>query len=119
MRLQQPLQQQMLHLDTHENATIARIILLRRILQIDKADGTGEQLADFVGGELGFAAVGRVEGVVVEGDAVDDADEEEGPVRATLGDLDVAAVVDGEEDVRCAGEVGEGFFEGERVGGLH
>lgn len=55
----------------------------------------------------------------MEGYAVDDADEEERPVGAAFGDLDVAAVVDGEEDVGCAGEVGEGFFEGEGVGGLH
>lgn len=38
MRLQQALQQQMLHLDTHKHPTITRIILLRRILQIDKPD---------------------------------------------------------------------------------
>lgn len=39
-------------------------------------------------------------------------------MRAAFGFGDVAAVVDWEKDVRCAGEVGEGVAEGERVGGL-
>ena len=36
-----------------------------------------------------------VHGVVVKGDAIDDADEEEGPVRTAFGDIDGAAIVDG------------------------
>lgn len=55
----------------------------------------------------------------MEGDAVDEADEQEGPVGAAFGELDVVAVVDGEEDVRCGCEVWEGVFEGGGVGGLH
>ena len=54
----------------------------------------------------------------MEGDAVDDGDEEQGPVGAAFGDFGVAAVVDGEEDVGCFGEVGQGVFEGDGVGGL-
>ena len=41
----------------------------------------------------------------MESDAVDDADEKERPVRAAFRDLDVPAVVDGEEDVCCFAEV--------------
>jgi len=48
----------------------------------------------------------------VEGHAVNHRDEEERPVAAAFGDGDVACVVDGEEDVGCAAEVGEGVFEG-------
>ena len=51
--------------------------------------------------------------------AVDDADQEEGPVRAALGEVRVMAVIDGEKDVRCAGEVWQGFFERKRVRRLH
>lgn len=55
----------------------------------------------------------------MEGDGVGDGDEQEGPVGAAFGEGGVAAVVDGEEDVGCAGEVREGVFEGEGIGGLH
>ena len=55
----------------------------------------------------------------MKGHAVDDGDEEEGPVRAAFGEVDILAVVDGEEDVGGPAEVGESGDEGERVGGLH
>lgn len=55
----------------------------------------------------------------MEGHAIDDGDEEERPVRAAFGEVDVLAVVDGEEDVGGAAEVGESRDEGERVRGLH
>lgn len=42
----------------------------------------------------------------MEGDAVEDGDEEERPVGAAFGEVDVLAVVDGEEDVGGAAEVG-------------
>jgi len=61
-----------------------------------------------LGDLVGFLTVGGGEAVVVEGDAVDDGDEEEGPVRAGLGGVGVGAVVDGEEDVGYLTEVGEG-----------
>lgn len=41
----------------------------------------------------------------MECDTVDEADQEERPVGATFGDLDIAAVVDGQEDVRCFAKV--------------
>ena len=37
----------------------------------------------------------------MEGNAIGDGDEEEGPVRAAFGDGDVVGVVDREEDVCC------------------
>ena len=40
-------------------------------------------------------------------------------MRAAFGDLDGAAVVDGEEDVRRLVESGQGFADGEGVGRLH
>lgn len=55
----------------------------------------------------------------MEGDAVDDGHEEEGPVGAAFGDRNVAGIVYREEDVGGLGEVGEGFFEGEGIGCLH
>ena len=55
----------------------------------------------------------------MEGYTVNDRDEQERPVAAAFGDGYVARVVYGKEDVCCAGEVGEGVFQGERVGRLH
>ena len=60
----------------------------------------------------------RVHAVVVEGDAVDDADEQQGPVRAAFGDGGVAVVVYGQEDVGRVCEVWQSGFQGQRVRGL-
>lgn len=51
--------------------------------------------------------------------AVEDAHKKKGPVGAAFRYRGVAAVIDGEEDVGCAREVGKGFSKRERVGGLH
>lgn len=107
------------HQHAHKDAAIAGILLLGRVVEVDEADGLAGQLGDFEGGKRSFLVVGGVHGVVVEGEAVEEADEEEGPVGAAFGELDVGAVVDGEEDVGCGGEVGEGVFEGGGVGRLH
>lgn len=56
---------------------------------------------------MGFGDVAGGHGVVVEGDAVGDADDEEGPVGPRLGDGGRAGVVYGEE------EVGGGVQRGE------
>ena len=119
IRRQQPLQQQMPHLHTHKNPAIAIVLLLRTVLEIDKLEASPQQLTYLLRRESGFLHVGRVQAVVMESDAVNDADEEERPVGAAFCDFDVAAVVDGEEDVRCLSEVWEGVFEGQGVGCLH
>lgn len=36
----------------------------------------------------------------------------------TFGNFDIAAVVDGEKDVGCLGEVGKGVFQGQGIGRL-
>ena len=51
----------------------------------------------------------------MEAHAVDNADQEERPVRAAFCHAGISAIVDGQEDVGCVSERGEGFFEGERV----
>ena len=40
-------------------------------------------------------------------------------MRAALGDFDVAAIIDGEEDVRRVLEIGESFTKGLGIGCLH
>ena len=55
----------------------------------------------------------------MKGHAIDDGDEEERPVGAAFGEVDVLAVVDGEEDMGGAAEIRESGDEGEGVGGLH
>ena len=109
----------MAHQHADKDAAIARILLLGRVLQIDEADVAAQQLGDLVCRQGRFGAVGRAQAVVVEGDAVDEADEQQRPVRAAFGPGGVVAVVDGQEDVGGVGEVGEGVGEGGGVGGLH
>ena len=55
----------------------------------------------------------------MEGRAVDDGHDEEGPMRAAFGLCDVGVVIYRQEDVGCVAEVGEDFFEGEGLGALH
>ena len=106
------------HRQAYKDSTVTAIILQRGIIQLHEAERAVEEPAYFLGDDRGFALVAGGEGVVVEGDAVDDGDEEEGPVGAAFGFDDGAAVVDWEEDVGCFGEVGEGFEECARVRGL-
>jgi len=47
----------------------------------------------------------------VEGYAVNETNEEKCPVAAAFSDFYRSAVVDGEEDMSCEGEVGESIFE--------
>lgn len=54
----------------------------------------------------------------MEGDSINDTDEEKRPMGAAFRDFDVAAVVDGEEDVRGSGKLRQCVAESERIGGL-
>ena len=54
----------------------------------------------------------------MEGYAVDDTDEEQGPVGTAFCVLDIAAVVYGEEDMGCVFEGRQGRFQGHGVVGL-
>lgn len=55
----------------------------------------------------------------MESNAIHNGHEQEAPVRTARCLCGVAVVVDGEEDVCCFAEVGEGVADGGRVGGLH
>ena len=83
-----------------------------------KADGHIEKGAEFPGHGIGFPDIALVQRVVVESNAIDYGDQEEGPVGATFGLRDVAAVVYREKNVRGAGEVWKDFAEGPWVWGL-
>lgn len=101
----------MLHNQTHKNTTITPILLLRRVIQTDKPHALAKEAAKLVRYYRGIIAVLVAEGVVVEGHAIDDRDEEQRPVRAAFGNFDVVTVVDWEEDVCYLGEVGEGLLD--------
>lgn len=105
----------MAHIQTHKYPAVAPVLLHRRVMQVDESDWPVEEGAELPCCCVRFPVVAGGQGVVVEGDSVDDGDEEEGPVRATFGFGDVAAVVYWEEDVRCSGEIGECLAEGEGV----
>ena len=107
------------HLYTHKDSAVAAVLLPRTVVQVDESQPSLQQLGKLVGCLLGLVVVGRTERIVVEGHAVDDGHKEEGPVRAAFREIDVLAVVDGEEDMGGAAEVRERRDEGEGVGGLH
>lgn len=115
---QQPLQQQMPHVQTHKHPAVVAVFLDWRVVQMHEPDRPVEQRAQLHRHLVRLHAVARRERVVVERDPVDDGDQQQGPVRAAFSFEDVAAVVDGEEDVRRAGEVGQGVADGAGVGGL-
>ena len=54
----------------------------------------------------------------MERNTIDNANEKKRPVRAAFGYFDVAAVVNGEEDMSCTREIWESVFEGQGIGGL-
>jgi hypothetical protein len=62
---------------------------------VDEPQSSTQQLFELVACVARLAVVGGGQRVVVERDAVDDADEQERPVRAALGVLDVVRVVYG------------------------
>lgn len=109
----------MLHEQADEDAAIAAVLLLGRVVHVDEAEGLAEQLGHLLGDGAAFELVDGGQAVVVEGDAVERADEQQRPVRAALGLLDVAAVVDRQEDVRRRAEVRQHVFQRQRVRRVH
>ncbi len=98
----------MAHEEADKDAAVAAVFLLGRVLEVDEAERAADNLAQLAAGEVRLGPVSAAEGVVVEGDAVEDGDEKQGPVGAALGVGDVAVVVDGEEDVGDLGKIGQG-----------
>lgn len=109
----------MSHLYTNEHPTVAAVLLLRGIGQIDKLKLSSQKLTNLSRCQSSFISICGVEAVIVKCYAVENAHKKKGPVGAAFRYRGVAAVVDREEDVGCAGEVGKGFFKRERVGSLH
>lgn len=83
------------HQYTHKHATVTPIFLLRAVVHGYVSQPLSQQLLELDRRAAPLAVVGVGHGVVVEGDAVDDGDEEERPVGAALGLRNVDGVVDG------------------------
>lgn len=92
----------MTHVQADIDSAIGTVILLWAISQFDELQGFLEEVGHFGREVVGVLSVAGVQGVIVEGDAVDDGDEEKRPVGSAFGYVGVAAVIDGEEDVRHA-----------------
>lgn len=69
------------------------------VIQIYESKLSVQERGEFGRKLLCVADIPRWERVIVEGDAVDDRDEEQGPVGTGLGGSGVVAVGYGEEDV--------------------
>ena len=100
----------MAHVQAHEHPAITRIVLQRRVLKVDESERFVDQFGEFLGDVVRLVLVARRHAVVVEGHAVDNRHQQEGPVRAAFGDGYAVVVVYGEEDVADVGEVGEGVL---------
>lgn len=72
----QALDEQVAHEDAHKHAAIATVLLLGGVVEVEVAEWAAENLGHFVGSEAALCVVCAAEGVVVEGDAVDGADEQ-------------------------------------------
>lgn len=105
----------MLHQKTYVYPAIHAVVLLGRISQVDESERFAQQSRNLVRRELRLVEVGAVERVVVECDAVDDADKKQRPVRSALCHIDSSTVVDWEEDVRSLAKVWERRLECEGV----
>ena len=102
---QQPLHQQMSHIQTYKHTTIGSILLLRAIGQVDEPERLVQKRRELLCTKLPFPHVAGREGIIVEGNAVNDRDQEERPMRATFSSFWFVAVVYREEDVGCFGKV--------------
>lgn len=109
----------MAHQKTDKDAAVAAVFLLGRVLQVDKANGSLDNLAELARGQVPLGVVGSAERVVVEGDAVEDRHEQQRPVAAALGHGNVPVVVDGQKDVGDLVEVGQRRSHVAHVGLLH
>jgi hypothetical protein len=112
---QQALEEEVTHVHADKDATVTRVVLLGGVGEVDEIDGLVDETRHLPGGVVGLGDVAGGHAVVVEGDAVDEGDEQQGPVGATFGDGDRVVVVDGQEDVGYVGEVGQGVLEKARV----
>lgn len=74
---EKPLHQQMPHIQADKNPAILPILLHRRIVQVDEADGPVQQRAEFARHRVRFPSVAWWERVVMECYPVHDGDQEE------------------------------------------
>lgn len=109
----------MSHQETDKDAAVTAVFLLRRVLQVDKANGPLDNLAELARGQVRLGIVGSAERVVVKGDAVENGHEQQRPVAAALGHGHIAVVVDGQENVCDLVEVGQRRSHMAHVGLLH
>ena len=65
----------MAHVQAHEDAAVAQIILLWGILEVDEAEGLVDEIGEFLSHIVSFVLVSGRHAVVVESDAVDDGNE--------------------------------------------
>jgi hypothetical protein len=79
--------------------------LLRAIGQVDEPERLVQQRRELLCTKLPFPRIAGREGIIVEGNAVNDRDKEERPMRATFRSLRFVAVIYREEDVGCFGKV--------------
>lgn len=66
----------MAHVQTYEDAAVARVVLERGVGQVDESERSVNQSRELLRDVVGFVLVPRRHAVVVEGDAVDDGHEE-------------------------------------------
>jgi hypothetical protein len=116
---QEPLDQEMSHEKADKNATIATVLLLGSVLEVDKLERTAQDVAELVGGLAGDPRVRGAERIIVKGSAVGKRHDQQGPMATALCDTDIACVVDGQENVRNAIKLGQGAEDLCRVGLLH
>lgn len=109
----------MSHQKTDKDAAVAAVFLLRRVLQIDKSNGSLDNLAELPRGQIRLGVVGSAERVVVKGDAIEDRHQQQRPMAAALGHGDISIVVDGQEDVGDFVEVGQRRSDMAHVRFLH
>lgn len=108
----------MAHAETDEHAAVTAVLLHGRILKLNEAYLAAKQLAEFHRYRVRLPPISRGERVVVECDSVDDGNEEQRPVSATLGLVGIVAVIYREKDMCCPAEVRQRLTESAGVGCL-
>ena len=114
----QSLHEKVSHVHAHEHTAITAAILLGRVIQVHEPDWHVEEVSEFAGHDISFPDIALVQRVIVESDAVDDRDQQKGPMGTAFCLADVAAIIDGEENVGGSAEVWECFAKSAGIWGL-
>lgn len=97
----------MSHQEADKDTAVAAVLLLRAVLEVDESQRSTENVGKLACSDIGLGVVGAAKRVVVKGHTIEGRNKKQRPVTTALSDTHITIVVDGQENVRDLGEIGE------------